>query len=176
MIEDGTEHEIGEMERGDDGPAELRARLPFEFRAVSLRQIRDAIAYHNKGARARKKKLRHQRSVAERIKNTAKSHFKPVEHSPELKAYYVKPSWLARARMHREDCDYRCQVCTRQHGVADTLNVHHVFYPNSLDGTERTQDLLCACKDGCHPLMDLMRRHGREVNSKIDRQMLAGVE
>lgn len=159
MITEGTRYEIGDMEFGEEGPAELRSRLEPDLRDASLTQVRRAFAHHNKNGRAAKHGSRHASHPAEKLRRSAKANHSPSEHSPEYERHIKSQAWAQRAREHKRACTFRCQLCGRIR-LGDDLHVHHIHYESL--GSEDIVDLLCVCGDGCHEIADIMREWGKE--------------
>ena len=163
----GVKYTIGEMERGEDGPAWLRSQLPSEFRDVSLRMMRDAMARLNKSARAGKTSRTNTEPTytIESLAAKLVKRFPPADqHSEE---YQIRTSDLdKRVARHKQDCGFRCQLCGRIR-MGELLEVHHVSY-DRYGGNELITDLLCVCKTPCHKYADGLRRWGNAQDAGID--------
>ena len=159
-LRDGVKYTVGEMERGDEGPAWLRAQMPSQFNCVPLQMLRDGIARLNKSGRAGK--TQRKKTAPQRMEDLAErmiQAFPPSSngHSEEYEQYQTSAEGRNQDAAHKRRCDYRCQLCGRIRKGED-LQVHHSTYDHL--GAERVTELLCLCVSPCHKIADAMRRWG----------------
>lgn len=77
--------------------------------------------------------------------------------SDEYQQYILSSEWMDRARDHRKECNWRCQVCGRTNTKTE---VHHTAEGYRHLGHEDAVHLINACKEPCHPILDLLRECG----------------
>lgn len=125
----------------------------------------DAVIFKNWMQRLRKDKVipktKAEKDFVEKLQKIIRDFDKNRERvgfdhlSQEYVAYINSDEWRTRARQHRQRCNYRCQLCSRQSG---SLDVHHTTEGYANLKNEKPWHLLAVCSDPCHKIADMMRQ------------------
>jgi hypothetical protein len=107
--------------------------------------------------------------IAERVGKAARD-FRRIRdrrgyrHSPEYTAHMESEAWVTRRKRHKEQCEYRCQLCGKE---TTSLECHHT--PRGYDYLREELDVhLLALCDECHLIADMLRETKGETRYVCD--------
>lgn len=136
-----------------------RKWLPARFGTWSLHDLHEKLIRWRKDKRDPKPVT--PESLVDRLNRAARDFRRSQErnpqlHSDEYRTYVDEQSteWRLKARLHKERCNYRCQLCGRE---THELDVHHTSEGYAHLGFEQPWHLLAVCRMPCHAIADMLR-------------------